>query len=288
MSVLAKPKKSLNPSIWNANNEMHPELRTFITELLIKCLQGLHFNPNNWIYAIYIIGSNTSNQYSSDSDLDIDVEIDMFKLLEANPDLKENTIKEVKEIINNHFANNCNTEYVEGTSIPINFHCSTSQASPVSEGMYDLVTSTWKKQPVFLPLSFDSEKEFSKEFNFVDTVVTPAILKMKSDIIREAKNNIPLAISKARKFHKIFHTLRNMRFIDKPQFVSRNFSLNWDYRNVIYKILESKNLIDIKAELISAYPEKKEMISNLWDTYHYKSNEVLKTVYVIQKLYENQ
>ncbi len=142
----------------------------------------------------------------------------------------------------------------------------------------------WVKAPVFIPLAFEAEEAFKKEYSFVNKRLIPVLEQIEKSIMRdmEAGSDLRQAIAKAKKLHKLLKTLRNMRFIEGPKYTVASYSLNWDYRNVIFKLLEKQGYTDIREKLVSAFPTKEKEIDELWNTYHFKSSSLVPVVQHIE------
>jgi hypothetical protein len=114
------------------------------------------------------------------------------------------------------------------------------------------------------------------------------LLKLEESFIENIKNgkSIKDTIKQAKRLHKVLKTLRNMRFIDKPEYTFKAYSLNWDYRNVLYKLLEKQGLTDVKEKLVISFPGMEKEINELWDRYHYKSSEFVPLIKKIEKSFE--
>ena len=67
MGLLDKPKLSLNPLIWDKNNNLLPHVKA---EILSKLLILI---PRNLLKSVWFIGSSASLQYNNFSDIDINV-----------------------------------------------------------------------------------------------------------------------------------------------------------------------------------------------------------------------
>ena len=150
MSVIDYTRKSLSPYIW-AGDKLQPHVRAFIMGILKQTF------PN--FVGAYILGSITTPNWSESSDIDINV---------VYPNKTD--IKPLEEIASK-FGKQKLT--IPGTPHVLGFYVTREKdvKDDVSKsvGAFNLVNSTWVKQPT--PLYVDpqrDEKRFQKEIAPVD------------------------------------------------------------------------------------------------------------------------
>jgi hypothetical protein len=296
-SIIVKPRPFLNKNIWYLKKGTYvliPKVRDFIIQPLSKTLVKYFKDPWHWLLGVEIIGSSTSNQYSEDSDLDINVKFSIDKFREKHPQYAATSGKDLKKFINKHFKLYLDNLILPGTHIPVNYHASTELGTPATEGIYDVRKNTWVKQPVFVPLDFNSVEAFKKEYDFSfqlgETInkhlhqfrITAGLYQNK--YVSEAQ--FSQEVANLKRVQKILKVLRSRRFVDKPVFVKYKYSVNWDYRNIVFKILESWGYVELDRVALYEFPDLSEKIKAVWDATTVHSKEVLPVVKQIEQDYK--
>lgn len=178
-NILDYPKYGLCPKIWAKDESINPEVKNQILDKLTKFFK-IQSIPVKVIEKIYIIGSLTSYQYNSKSDLDVHVHlnIDILKKI-----LEVDNGEEAVEIADKKWRKYLNTEaaeVVKDTNHPIEFYFeipSFTTALP-EDGIYNLLKSIWEKQPRVVTTDFDIEKLY------------PEIIKLAKEIMKELDVNL--------------------------------------------------------------------------------------------------
>lgn len=129
-SVLDPVHKELDQSVWGKDKKIKKEHREYILNKLEKWLEkiGIDKKPDG----VYIIGSITTYQYSTISDIDVNVVIDLTK-------------KQIEELI--EFLPN--ESILPGTSHPVNYYLTNDNGASVKRAKtsYDLLNDKWIKEP---------------------------------------------------------------------------------------------------------------------------------------------
>jgi predicted nucleotidyltransferase len=126
-SVLDYPKPGLDPQVWQADGTMHTTIKQEILKKLSDFFQskGVKKEVKKFVKYVNIIGSLTSYQYNSKSDLDIHVGIHLKAFKDA---LSKTTFwvndDELVDLLNKHWKDELNEidpKAVSGTSHPIEY-----------------------------------------------------------------------------------------------------------------------------------------------------------------------
>ena len=216
-SILDFPKETLNPSIWTKLDDgtyvLRDEVRATI-QAIVDWAKSTFKMPNA---RVNITGSNTSNSYSSSSDIDIHFNSPNFKVEKAD-DFNKIFRKKFEELV----AQKPELGEVNGVKTEVYMQPNPFQ-DMMSVGCYDFLNSIWLVGPELKDTSFDPYAEyFTKDMKNVDDVIEDvrstilqvyelAIALVKSNDIdfkeKTAKKLKPL-VSKAA---KIFNALRAKR-----------------------------------------------------------------------------
>lgn len=129
-SVLNPLHDNLNPSIWDKNSNLRPEVKDQIIKPISEWIESVI--PGTKIENLFFLGSNTGHQYSGGSDIDINVQIDI-------PDVK---IEELFHILPNG-------NLLTGTLHPINYYLvnKLTKLLRTKGAAYDILNDKWIIEP---------------------------------------------------------------------------------------------------------------------------------------------
>lgn len=133
MSFFDAPKDRLNPTLWDNNNVIHPNVAGTIKHMLLE------FFPADKISHIILLGSNVTHQYSDSSDIDVNVV--------STPGEKFDTWHKIFK------EHNSGKYFLPGTKHPVNFFFQEyipdrDMSFDNALGAYDLQRNIWLKQPI--------------------------------------------------------------------------------------------------------------------------------------------
>ena len=223
---------TLNPKIWDENNQLLPEVEDKIYEIVDtfkKELEGYEIDLE--VDDIYILGSNANYNYTDKSDLDIHIIADeSFDCSEEHLAIMYNMYKVLFNKKYDITLNGINAEvYVENKD----------KLSNVSAGIYSLKNG-WIKKPALIKIPKVNELELSKnitkwEGRYLDLIDDPnttikQIDKFFDDIYDMRKSSI----MKDGEFgigNLTFKELRNLNYLDdlkelKDKLTSQELSLD--------------------------------------------------------------
>lgn len=173
-SILDYPKPGLDPSIWEVSGEMNSTVRQRILDKLKGFLatQGIS-DMDSIIDKIYIIGSLTSYQYTSQSDLDIHVHLDLDGLIEYLGLSDAETAVEIADKSWRRQLNIDEAEMVPGTNHPMEFYFEMPghTTSLPNDGIYHLEVERWEKDPRTVDVDFDIAEIYPEVIEFAEGVV---------------------------------------------------------------------------------------------------------------------
>jgi hypothetical protein len=171
MSIFDKPQRILNPNIFDESEKVYPEVKDHIIKLLFS------FYPEDKMYGLVFQGSNTTHQYTDESDIDVQV---------------MGTNKEEFDTWHEPFKKfNATNHFLPGTKHPINFFFieyippeKIIRGWERSLGAYDLLSDKWLKRPRSYDQIKDPEVEFAREIAYVKMMMV--MIEGEVDAVRTA------------------------------------------------------------------------------------------------------
>jgi hypothetical protein len=221
MGIFDQPRRQLNPMIFSPDEKVLPEVKSYILELLSS------FFPQDKLYSLVLQGSNTTHQYSGDSDVDVQVmatkteDFDtwhpVFKQFNKTDHFLPGTV---------HPVNFFFVEYVDPTKI--------IRGWQRSLGAYDLLSDQWLKRPTPFEKILDPEIEYAAEISYVNMLMK--MIESEVHAIRQAvaDGDQSKALSSLRTLQRFF------RHIDEESKSSYRWGggiPNKEEDHVIYKLL---------------------------------------------------
>ena len=222
---------TLNPKLWDENNELKPEVRKKIEEIVQKFDDNLKENDVELdVKDITIIGSNANYNYSPDSDVDIHIIADT-SVYPDQEDLAMKVYLAYKSLFNNKYDPTLNGIEAEVYVEPDEVHAN-------SNGVYSLKDG-WLKEPEQVDVP-------EIDPNHVQELIQPF-----EDRYNELINSDP-SVSDVDKLIDDIYLQRQQSILKDGEFGDGNICFK-EFRNRGYL----QNLRDLKVEL-----ENKEMSLN--------------------------
>lgn len=160
-SILDFPHPGLSPEIWDKDGKLQSQHKEVILTTLTQLLEeaGLS-HSDEWIDEISIIGSITTYQYVSTSDIDLHIFTDLDKFIKLERptfDQKEAAayLDNLRGLWNETMGPLPGTRHQLETYFDTPF--ATNPANRVT-GIYNISTDTWEKPPVAVNIDFDIEE----------------------------------------------------------------------------------------------------------------------------------
>ena len=165
---LYKPKKQLNPDIFNKDNIMDSKIRLKLLDIVDDFIKTLAID---WVKPkhIFVIGSIVNYNWGTFSDIDINIAYDFTKIYKKNTDFVADYMWSKR--------NEWNQKHEELTikGFPVELTVVDVNKLGVSSGIYDLEKNKWEKEPVDLDdIQFNVEyiKSYcSKQMTKVDEII---------------------------------------------------------------------------------------------------------------------
>ena len=165
---LYKPKKQLNPDIFNKDNIMDSKIRLKLLDIVDDFIKTLAID---WVKPkhIFVIGSIVNYNWGTFSDIDINIAYDFTKIYKKNTDFVADYMWSKR--------NEWNQKHEELTikGFPVELTVVDVNKLGVSSGIYDLEKNKWEKEPVDLDnIQFNVEyiKSYcSKQMIKVDEII---------------------------------------------------------------------------------------------------------------------
>lgn len=216
LSEAIEKHTTLNPKLWDKDNNLKPDVKKQITQIVKQFTDILDEDEIDIsVDDIVIIGSNASYNYTKDSDLDVHIIV-------KNSQAKS---KKLYPTIYNLYRSIFNKQYeINFYGIPVEIYVETPDVKTVSNGCYSVLKNEWIKKPILLNVPEVDKDEISKKFKPWEkryetllakkNITSKEVEKLISDIYAERKKNI----SKEGEFcigNLIFKEFRNKGYLDK-------------------------------------------------------------------------
>jgi 2'-5' RNA ligase len=189
-SILDWPRPTLEPLIWNEDQTLKPEVKTFILDFVHSFAQANNFKHfDEWVTGIRIVGSLCTNTYNSHSDCDVHIAVDLKKYIELE------NVKMSEEEASAHL--NQNRKLVDqvkaqlpGTEHPVELYFENEFTPPVRmewSGPYDLFQDKWTSEPTLIKKDFDVS-EFYPDLIETAQEVANEVYSSFGEVKREIKD----------------------------------------------------------------------------------------------------
>jgi len=191
-NVLDYARPGLDPDVWQDDGTLRPEIKEFIFSQAKAFLDG-----EPWVNQFHIIGSLTSYQYNSRSDLDVHIIVDWPTLQAEYPGLDQSALDDVLDSYKD--AMRAEKFIVPGTQHPLEFSFETPHMKPhITDGDYNLSSDAWIKEPRTVDLDMDPQEIYQKIIDDSESIASDldmTIGKAKRDVknieaLKEAMSNM--------------------------------------------------------------------------------------------------
>ena len=172
LSEAAEKHDTLNPKLWDEANNLKPEVREKILEIVKEFTDGLEEDEIKFkVDDIVLVGSNCSYNYNDKSDLDVHIRMDTDSL-ECPDDLYPLLYSAYRSLFNNKFD-------IDFYGIPVEIYVETSETEQMndeplgearkqsalkSNGIFSVLNNKWIKEPVAEDIPEVDVEAFDKEF----------------------------------------------------------------------------------------------------------------------------
>ena len=290
-SVIDYPHPGLDPLVWGQDNTLLPEHKDKVLGKLMAFFRspdsGFKSDPDEWITDIFILGSLTTYQYNSRTDIDVHCHVSLERLRDAEGweqeswDMLVEKMDAVRKSLNDD-----SKEMLQGTSHPIEyfFENYTGKAGDdkaqrlyytkafAPEGLYDLKADTWLQPPRTVDADFDPEQ-----------MMPPATVKEIVTLMRELDTTIGDIERNIRNIEGLLDVIRSWPPEQQKRFQERisskaveldndiikyvaNVQAIIDRRHKEYKPMADSNLIFKALQKFTYMTLKRDMENLIKDT----------------------
>jgi len=242
MSLLDTPKPTLNPNIWTAENTLRPDVKTYLLALLSKIFSSSR------AYALVMLGSSVSHQYSDTSDIDINVM--------GNPEETYDAQHKIFKDFNN------TPNYLPGTQNPINFFF--QEFHPNSDwsnslGAYDIRADRWVKNPISYEHIGDPTTKYEREISYGNLLLDTIEVEVQHIQDAQDRGDRETEFQLLRSLAIVFKTIEDNRKASYRYGTGRSPALQES--NIYFKMIESSKFGDLFKELINLYDNQWKVAS---------------------------
>lgn len=149
--------EELNPKLFNADQQLKPEVREKILEIVDAFIENLADSDIPLIIEdIILLGSNASYNYTKDSDLDIHI-VAKTEKLKYPVEAYDKLYSAYRSIFNSKFD-------IKFFKIPVELYVEVGGVPRVSSGVYSVIKDDWLKKPVLTNIPEIDKKAFEDAF----------------------------------------------------------------------------------------------------------------------------
>lgn len=228
--------------MWEENGILKQNIKADILAKMNEYLADV-----NWIGAVRILGSLTSWQYNSKSDLDVHVVVDWDALKAEYPGLSKTDLEEVVDTYKDAIRDQ--QWKVEGTSHPLEISFETpDKVATTSDGIYDLLNDTWEQEPRSVESDFDPEAIYSSIIDDAEAITQELDIS-----IGDAKRDI-------QNIEALEEALQTMDALSRSKFQKRVQERMGELEQELVDIMEKA--YDVSEERDEAYePDSEENLT---------------------------
>ena len=241
----AEKHDTLNPKLWDEGNNLKPEVREKILEIVKEFTDGLEDDEIKFkVNDIVLVGSNCSYNYNDKSDLDIHIRMDT-KSLKCPDNLYPLLYSAYRSLFNNKLD-------IDFYGIPVEIYVETddteqlndeplgearAQSAVKSNGIFSVLNNKWIKEPVAEDIPEVDQEAFDKEFSKwqerYDEIVRGEDISILDDTVLEA-------LSKKVHYTYIGPIYRfGRKFKDRAELHTMAVSEEQALNNLLYKAAEA-------------------------------------------------
>jgi hypothetical protein len=262
-SAIDYVRPTMSEQLWDISKDP-PELLKHIRDAVRQtfnddCKKAGLTDPFRWVKGLYISGSSTGYNYKENGDLDIDILFDSAGFKECYPKHSSLDSRGIFELLKKAIYT-ANGQKVDKTDHTYSFMVLEEGDHPSADAIYDLLTDSWLKVPVKLPVSFDPDKAFIKERKTamrtaveIDILIG-RIIRLADDLIKlnqyigkyDRFNNrkmvwtakLKLLCDRLDRYHTVINKMtETAKTTSDPMYSSYPIGPNWDSRQVVFKYL---------------------------------------------------
>ena len=191
-SILDYPKSGLDLSIWTDEGVLKEEIKTIMLDALSGFFDEKGIQLTEVVDDIIIIGSLTTYQYNSKSDLDVHSLIDYEKfknqLYEAGQELSK---KQVVELLDKTWRKELSERCgkVPNTEHPIEFYFELEGEleAKKEDGVYSVLKDEWLQAPRTVDLDYDIAEIYPEVIGYAEGIASEMDIEI-GEIKRDIKN----------------------------------------------------------------------------------------------------
>lgn len=201
---------TLNRKLFSEDNKLYPIVRQKIFDIVEKFIEYSELDIN--VADIQIVGSNSSFNYTTDSDLDVHI-ISNFELINAPKELLQALYNAKKTQFNDKFN-------ITIRGIKVEMYVQDVNDGIASNGIYSVVNDDWIKFPKQIEdvTSYDFSKEVATWSQFINSLLEKnnydQIVKTINQIYMIRHNGLAID-GEYGKGNQLFKELRSAGLLDK-------------------------------------------------------------------------
>lgn len=254
---------TLNPSIWEKDNHLRPEVKNKLEEIVNEFLIELEENeiPIH-ILDVHLVGSNASYNYSDKSDLDVHI-IANLEDVTCDP--------YVLNLLYGYFKSYFNDKYdISIHDVDVELYIEDVNTSSISNGIYSLFDDEWVKFPEKIEVpDVDISKDIIPYKNMYDSAMNSKdgmeAIMLVNDLYLLRRNSLSTD-GEYGIGNLIFKEFRNNGWLDKLKDLSNEYKSE---TLTLEQLNESLNDFMSMEHLMSEAKERGVRPRDLFDSYDY-------------------
>ena len=299
MSIFDLPQDGLNPVIWDKKGQsyiLRDRIKTFLDKRIYGRFEDNLCSPKEWVKDILLHGSAATNQYNPRSKIDLALIISPQDFKIANPYYSEienqRVLKNLTKLLSSSFSSYSLPGMISHVSPEVFDEGFTFEG----DGLYSIKQNRWLKDPLLVAWDFNPWESFRVEIEFcklISRAIFPAIsdARVLSELyLKTSKdyNKLVAAIKELCYIETLLDSFRARRRTENPYYPAYNHSKNWEYHNVIYKILESWGISHPVSYIANEYPFLKDVFMNIKSEFNFDSSYLERMIDVLEKQYRSK
>ena len=203
----------LNPNIFDEDDQMHPEVRDKIVEIVDAFLEYAQVEDIK-LSDIRVVGSNASYNYNEHSDLDVHIVTDLSKISDPET-IASLYFGEVKHAFKQSYD-------IKIRGIDVELYVEDLNSSAITNGIYSVMQDKWIKEPT--PMEDPTSEEIAKAEEIEEEIIDDINNASSVDELEDIVNDIYLkrkdglsSGGETSPYNLAFKSLRNKGILEKTK-----------------------------------------------------------------------
>lgn len=190
-NIIDYPKPGLDNNVWDDDNKLKDNIKNNILKKIKDFFTEKGINNEAFdkvIDKIIIVGSLTSYQWNSKSDLDVHLRVNIDKMRDTLKNGKNMSDEEIYELLDKDWKKEIEKYFVPNTKHPLEYYFEIDGLSDMTygDGVYNVLTDEWEQSPRTIDVDFNPDEVYQDAMNEAYDLMKEfdiTISDMKKDIV---------------------------------------------------------------------------------------------------------